>query len=198
MLFRSHMAQHLLLTSVAAPLLALGGIGSVLAAALPRRARPPLARTGLAVRRRPGAVAGIVVAAALAHAVALWAWHLPAAYDLAVRQDLAHLLEHASMLLTAVLLWAAALGSRRARALVALLALLVTAVHREGRLNGIDLPLMEDVVEAADVLVVAAGGVTSFGDLHALADCGVSAVVLGMVLYTGTLNARAVALEFAA
>lgn len=75
---------------------------------------------------------------------------------------------------------------------------LITAVHREGRLDGIDLPLMEDVVDAADVPVIAAGGVTTFGDLHALADCGVSAAVLGMALYTGALNARAVALEFAA
>jgi phosphoribosylformimino-5-aminoimidazole carboxamide ribotide isomerase len=99
--------------------------------------------------------------------------------------------------------WSRSLGLRieevmeRCRGLP-LAGLLVTAVHREGRLNGVDLPLMEDVVEAADVPVIAAGGVTSFGDLHALADCGVSAVVLGMALYTGTLNARAVALEFAA
>lgn len=79
-----------------------------------------------------------------------------------------------------------------------LAALLVTAVHREGQLQGTDLPLMEDVVEAADFPVLAAGGVGRMGDVHALEDRGVAGVVVGMALYTGAIDPRALADEFAA
>lgn len=79
-----------------------------------------------------------------------------------------------------------------------LAALLVTAVHREGQLQGTDLPLMEDVVETADFPVFAAGGVGSVGDLHALQDRGVAGAVIGMALYTGAIDPRAIVDEFAA
>lgn len=79
-----------------------------------------------------------------------------------------------------------------------LAALLVTAVHREGQLQGTDLPLMEDVVDAADFPVYAAGGIASVGDLYALQDRGVSGAVLGMALYTGAIDPRAIVDEFAA
>lgn len=79
-----------------------------------------------------------------------------------------------------------------------LAALLVTAVHREGQLQGTDLPLMEDVVDAADFAVYAAGGVGSVGDLHALQDRGVAGAVIGMALYTGAIDPRAIVEEFAA
>lgn len=74
--------------------------------------------------------------------------------------------------------------------------ILVTAVHREGQLQGTDLPLMEDVVEAAAFPVYAAGGIATVQDLRALADRGVAAAVIGMALYTGTINARVAAEEF--
>lgn len=79
-----------------------------------------------------------------------------------------------------------------------LAALLVTAVHREGQLLGTDLPLMEDVVDAADFPVFAAGGVGRVGDLHALEDRGVAGAVIGMALYTGAIDPRAIVDEFAA
>jgi phosphoribosylformimino-5-aminoimidazole carboxamide ribotide isomerase len=44
--------------------------------------------------------------------------------------------------------------------------------------------------------VIASGGITSINDLRRLASEGVSASVIGMALYTGTLDARAVAEEF--
>ena len=74
--------------------------------------------------------------------------------------------------------------------------ILVTAVHREGRLQGADLPLMEDVVEASHFPVFAAGGVASMQDLRALEYRGVAGVVIGMALYTGALDPVAVAGEF--
>jgi phosphoribosylformimino-5-aminoimidazole carboxamide ribotide isomerase len=74
--------------------------------------------------------------------------------------------------------------------------LLVTAVHREGQMQGVDLPLMEDVAEASHVPVFASGGVASVHDLRALAYREIAGVVIGMALYTGALDPRAVAGEF--
>jgi phosphoribosylformimino-5-aminoimidazole carboxamide ribotide isomerase len=73
---------------------------------------------------------------------------------------------------------------------------LVTAVHREGQLQGTDLPLMEDVVEAAAFPVYAAGGIATVHDLRALAERGVTAAVIGMALYTGAIDAQVAAEEF--
>lgn len=75
--------------------------------------------------------------------------------------------------------------------------LLVTAVHREGQMAGTDLPLMEDVAEASDWPVFASGGIASMHDLRALEDRGLAGAVLGMALYTGALDPRVVAEEFA-
>ena len=75
---------------------------------------------------------------------------------------------------------------------------LVTAVHREGLMQGADLALMEDVAESTSLPVIASGGITTDADLRLLADRGVAAAVLGMALYTGALDARAIAEEFRA
>jgi len=75
--------------------------------------------------------------------------------------------------------------------------LLVTAVHREGRMQGADLFLMEDVVETAPFPVYASGGIASIADLRALADRGVAAAIIGMALYTGAIDPWQAAEEFA-
>ncbi len=75
--------------------------------------------------------------------------------------------------------------------------LLVTAVHLEGQMRGTDLALMEDVAEASHFPVIASGGVASVDDLRALEHRGVAGAVIGMALYTGALDARAVVEEFA-
>ena len=74
--------------------------------------------------------------------------------------------------------------------------LLVTAVHREGRMEGADLFLMEDVVEAATFPVYASGGIGSVNDLRSLADRGVTAAIVGMALYTGAVDPWQTAEEF--
>ncbi len=79
---------------------------------------------------------------------------------------------------------------------VPLAGILVTAVHKEGQMQGVDRRLIEDVVEVATVPVLASGGVGSVQDLRVLADCGAAGAVVGMALYTGALDARAVAEEF--
>jgi phosphoribosylformimino-5-aminoimidazole carboxamide ribotide isomerase len=75
---------------------------------------------------------------------------------------------------------------------------LVTAVHKEGLMQGADLSLMEEVAESTPLPVIASGGIASDVDLRLLADRGVTAAVLGMALYTGALDARAIAEEFRA
>lgn len=75
--------------------------------------------------------------------------------------------------------------------------LLVTAVHKEGQLDGVDLPLMREVVARSRHRLYASGGVTTLEDLRALASVGAYGAVIGMALYTGRLDARDVAREFA-
>jgi len=96
-LFSAHMLQHLLLVLVAAPLLVAG------LPPLPVRAVPSWARGWLDALLHP------VVVWALG-TVTLWAWHLPVLYDAAVRNDVLHAFEHATLLGTALLLWAVVWG----------------------------------------------------------------------------------------
>lgn len=131
-LFSFHMAQHLLLTIVAAPLLVLGGnlpwIWS-----LPHPWRRSVALSGHRTGRHPvvGALVHPAGAAAL-YAAALWAWHVPRLYEAALTSPAVHALEHASFLGSGILLWWAVL---RLRHRVdhglgpAILALFATALH---------------------------------------------------------------------
>ena len=51
-------------------------------------------------------------------------------------------------------------------------------------------------LDAATVPVFASGGVSSLGELRALADRGVAGAILGMALYTGAIDPRAAVEEF--
>jgi len=73
---------------------------------------------------------------------------------------------------------------------------LVTAVHVEGRLLGPDLDLVRTVRGATDLPLFASGGIRSLSDLRDLDRAGAAGAVIGMALYTGTLDPRAVAEEF--
>ena len=75
---------------------------------------------------------------------------------------------------------------------------LVTAVHREGALQGTDMPLMRELAGLTQLKLQASGGITHTDELRELATAGCSAAILGMALYTGALDARAVAEEFKA
>jgi phosphoribosylformimino-5-aminoimidazole carboxamide ribotide isomerase len=75
---------------------------------------------------------------------------------------------------------------------------LVTAVDVEGRMKGPDVALIERVTAAARLPLIASGGIASLSDLRLLADLGISGAVIGMALYTGRLDPRAVAQEFGA
>lgn len=68
--------------------------------------------------------------------------------------------------------------------------LLCTSIVRDGTLLGPDLPLLERVVAAAGVPVLAAGGVRSVADLRALTEVGVEAAVVGRAVLEGRLSLR--------
>ena len=70
---------------------------------------------------------------------------------------------------------------------------LSTNVAREGRLAGIDRAACREVIEASPHPVWASGGVTTVGELEYLDGFGAAGAVLGMALYTDTLNAGDVA-----
>ncbi len=93
-LFTLHMLQHMLLLLVAPPLLALAVPPSLLGWAY---RRPPLRRV-LRILWTP-------VPAFLLFNGALLLWHLPAAYDAALRSPWVHAAEHVSFVATGLVFW---------------------------------------------------------------------------------------------
>jgi cytochrome c oxidase assembly factor CtaG/polyferredoxin len=107
LLLQVHMVQHLLLMMVAPPLLWLGAPLFPLLRGLPRPVRvswvgPLLAAPPL---RRLFARLTHPVTALLLFLAATWLWHAPPVYDLALRSNGWHYLEHACFLGTALLFW---------------------------------------------------------------------------------------------
>lgn len=110
-----HMVQHLLLTLVAAPLLALSAPTLPLLQGLPHRVRRPAARAHARVRSlRSWTAHGVWPFAVVAvYAATHWLWHLPGPYQAALGNDAVHAAEHVTMLGSAVLLWWTVLQSGR-------------------------------------------------------------------------------------
>lgn len=106
-LFSGHMTQHMLLVIVAAPLLVLGAPLLPLLWALPRHARRTTGRVWRRARSLRALLHGLMhplVAGAL-YALVLWAWHAPALYQAALRNETIHEVQHLSFLSSALLLW---------------------------------------------------------------------------------------------
>ena len=102
-LLSAHMAQHLLIGDLAPLLLVLGVRGPICVFLLPPRLLRPLAHSR-AVRATLDFLLRPLVSFAV-WAIALGAWHVPAAYDLALDHPAVHVLEHASLFLGGLLLW---------------------------------------------------------------------------------------------
>jgi putative membrane protein len=110
-LFWVHMVQHVLLVMVAAPLLVLAAPWSELWRPLPlgfRRgvAKPVARRAWAAPLRSAGSFLARPLPAWIAFNGNLLVWHWPRLYDLAVRVQWVHDIEHLLFLATAVLFWA--------------------------------------------------------------------------------------------
>jgi len=99
-LFWVHMVQHVLLMMVAPPLLLLGRPWPRVIRPLPLSVRRTIARTLLLGRP----LAAPLPAFALFNGV-LVAWHVPALFDLTLRNATVHDLEHALFFVTALLFW---------------------------------------------------------------------------------------------
>lgn len=109
-LFWAHMTQHLLLITVAAPLLALARPWSRIWHGLPLGLRRPVARALLA---GPGWAPLRGAVRLVARPLPSWllfnltflVWHLPALYDAALGSGPLHALEHLTFFATALLFW---------------------------------------------------------------------------------------------
>jgi cytochrome c oxidase assembly factor CtaG len=116
-----HMAQHMALIGVIAPLWVL--------------ARPlPQWRAALGERVRwlwlwPLNAARLPLAMTAVHGAMIWFWHAPRPYMLAVDNPWWHALEHACFLLSAGLFWWAVLRASAPNRGRAMLALLITLMH---------------------------------------------------------------------
>lgn len=100
-----HVAQHVLLVLVAAPLLVLARPLPVVLRGLPTRLRTPLLASGRGRALRVGRGRLLAPAAAAAHVLVLWGGHVPVVYDAVLRHAALHAVEHVLLLSTGALLW---------------------------------------------------------------------------------------------
>ena len=166
-LFAAHMAQHMVLVMVAAPLLVLGAPGLPLLLALPPGWRRRLARLGRhatiggvwRLLTRPPVAWGV-------HVGALWLWHLPGPYQAALASLPVHAAEHASFLGTAMLFWWVALapGRRHPRLEPGFAALYLFAAALQGSALGALLVLAPAPLYPLQAAASAPLGVTPLAD----------------------------------
>jgi cytochrome c oxidase assembly factor CtaG len=104
-LFFAHMVQHMLLLDVT-PILAILGFTKVILR--------PVTRSVHELERRAGPLAH-PAAAVCFYVGVIWVWHIPSAYDLAVRHSLVHIGEHITFVIAGSLYWWHLLSPIRAR-----------------------------------------------------------------------------------
>ncbi|ANN58734.1 hypothetical protein A9174_19615 [Mesorhizobium loti NZP2037] len=135
-LFSIHMLQHLLLILGAAPLLAVSNAHLVILRAFPLAGRRALGR---AVATIPGVrqAAHKETAAWIAAATfvaAMWFWHIPAAYDWALDNEVVHVCEHLTLLACATFFWRVIVTSGDRRLSPAMAVILVSLAGIQGAL----------------------------------------------------------------
>jgi putative membrane protein len=111
-LFSAHMTQHVLVTLVAPPLFVLSRPLQTMSWGLPSHVRRRFGRWGGRMRRlvaHPG-LPGFGLAS---FSLVFTLWHVPVLYDAALASDVTHALEHATMLGSALALWAPIIHPRR-------------------------------------------------------------------------------------
>jgi len=128
-LFSAHMLQHEALMVVAAPLFVLGRPLAAFAWALPPAWRRAIGRF---FHRRGWRVPWLLLTAPLAawlvHALVLWLWHVPAAFEAALASEGVHALQHTSFVLAALLYWWSVIGHERRQG-AAMASLFTTMIH---------------------------------------------------------------------
>lgn len=160
-LFSTHMAQHLVLMLICAPLL----VAAQTTKAAARALAPALERTPL---RRLVALAGLPLTPVviwLAFTCLFVIWHLPGLYAAALRDETVHALEHASFFLSAYAFWSVVMApqSRRTLGYGARLFFIVSAALISG-LPGALIALSSRPLYAIDPQAAARLGLTPLED----------------------------------
>jgi putative membrane protein len=112
-LLSAHMAQHLLIADLSAPLLVIGLRSPVYAFILPRElfaelARSHRLRTTFRFLKQPLVAGPIWIAV-------LYGWHLAPSYEAALRSPVLHALQHQTFIVASILLWVSVLEPARRR-----------------------------------------------------------------------------------
>ena len=104
----AHMLQHVLLLLVAAPLIVLARPWTTAVDGFGPRMRRLLEgpHRALGTPRRQTATA---IASVVAFVGVMWVWHIPALYNLTLRDDAVHNVEHTAFLAVGLMFWSAAL-----------------------------------------------------------------------------------------
>ncbi|MHB8627470.1 MAG: cytochrome c oxidase assembly protein [Aggregatilineales bacterium] len=168
-LFSAHMAQHLLLLIVAAPLFVMSTAPLALLWALPLSGRRDLAHRWQRASgvRRAWSILTRPLTAWLLYAAVLWVWHFQVFYQAALRDDLIHAAEHGSFLAASGLFWWALIkpGHRHARNYgVGILAVFSTGLHSS--ILGALLVFSTQLWYPAYAANVAPWGLTPIDDQH--------------------------------
>jgi cytochrome c oxidase assembly factor CtaG len=105
--FSAHMFQHLLFLQLAPPLLLAGWPVQMAIRAAPRAWTARVLRETLASRRVRSLLEWLArpLSVFVLYAGAMVVWHIPAAYEAALRSEALHVLEHGMFLATAMLWW---------------------------------------------------------------------------------------------
>lgn len=193
-LFSVHMTQHMLLMLVAAPLLAFGQPLLAWLWALDRGRRERVA----GACRGPGVMRiwhllTAPLAVFLLQGTALWIWHLPALYELALRHDSVHAAQHLSFVVAGSLFWWAMVHGRYGRMGygLAVLYVFLTAVH-SGALGALltvaPTPWYGAYVRQADAWRVDALADQQLAGLLMWVPAGVVFIVFGLALFAAWLG----------
>lgn len=133
-LFSVHMAQHLMLVLLAAPLMAVSNAHLVYLRLLPLHARRWTGRTiigipGVKYAAHANATAWVACAAFVG---SLWFWHAPATYNWALANKWGHASEHFILLATSTAFWRVVVTSGERRLSPGLMILMVALVGLQG------------------------------------------------------------------
>jgi putative membrane protein len=110
--FTAHMIEHELLMLAAAPLLVLSEPLAIMLWAFPPGARRRLGNLGRGWTTTVWRGLTEPVTVTLVQASALWLWHAPALFDLALAHPAWHIAQHLCFLASALLFWSAMLHRR--------------------------------------------------------------------------------------
>jgi putative membrane protein len=106
LLLTAHMLQHMLFLMVAPPLILLGAPLVPIARGLPSVARELFGSIAKApAAEQVGRVLTNPVTGLLLLGIVMFAWHTPILYELAIRSDALHEVEHASFLFASLVFW---------------------------------------------------------------------------------------------